>query len=49
MFFFQNVTTDLALVDANGDRLQGELLDLQHGSQFIRNAKIQASTGTSSN
>lgn len=36
----------MALIDVAADKLQGELLDLQHGSAFIKNAKIQASTGT---
>lgn len=40
----QNVSTDLALVDCVAEKLQGELLDLQHGSCFTKNAKIQAST-----
>lgn len=33
------------MVDVAADKLQGELMDLQHGSAFIKNAKIQASTG----
>lgn len=33
------------MIDVAADKLQGELLDLQHGSAFIKNAKIQASTG----
>lgn len=32
-------------MDVNAEKLQGELMDLQHGSAFIKNAKIQASTG----
>ncbi|XP_031631390.1 L-lactate dehydrogenase isoform X2 [Contarinia nasturtii] len=40
----QNVSSDLALIDVAADKLQGELMDLQHGSAFIKNAKIQAST-----
>ncbi|KAB0796914.1 hypothetical protein PPYR_10975 [Photinus pyralis] len=40
----QNVSTDLALVDCVAEKLQGELLDLQHGSCFTKNAKIHAST-----
>ena len=27
------------------DKLKGEMMDLQHGSAFMKNAKIQASTG----
>lgn len=32
-------------MDVDAEKLQGELMDLQHGSAFIKNAKIQASTG----
>lgn len=28
------------------DKLMGEMLDLQHGSAFMKNANINASTGT---
>lgn len=35
----------MALIDVAADKLQGELMDLQHGSAFIKNAKIHASTG----
>lgn len=41
---FQNVTSELVLVDCAADKLQGEMLDLQHGSAFMKNAKINAST-----
>lgn len=44
--FLQNVSSELALVDVAADKLIGEMMDLQHGSAFIKNAKIQASTGT---
>lgn len=40
----QNVSSDLALVDCVADKLQGEMLDLQHGSPFLKNAKVHAST-----
>lgn len=40
----QNISSDLALVDMMEDKLKGEMLDLQHGSSFLRNAKINAST-----
>lgn len=40
----QNISSDLALVDMVEDKLKGEMLDLQHGSAFLRNAKINAST-----
>ncbi|XP_026760176.1 L-lactate dehydrogenase isoform X1 [Galleria mellonella] len=40
----QGVTNNIALVDVMADKLKGEMMDLQHGSAFMRNAKIQAST-----
>ncbi|KAF5301269.1 hypothetical protein FQR65_LT00969 [Abscondita terminalis] len=40
----QNVSNDVALVDCMEEKLQGELLDLQHGSCFMKNAQIHAST-----
>jgi len=40
----QSVSSEVALVDVMPDKLQGELLDLQHGSAFIKNATIRAST-----
>ncbi|XP_006615425.1 L-lactate dehydrogenase-like isoform X2 [Apis dorsata] len=40
----KNISSDLALVDMVEDKLKGEMLDLQHGSSFLRNAKINAST-----
>ncbi|XP_026331851.1 L-lactate dehydrogenase isoform X2 [Hyposmocoma kahamanoa] len=40
----QNVTNHIALVDVMEDKLKGEMMDLQHGSSFMRNAKIQASS-----
>ncbi|KAF2896294.1 hypothetical protein ILUMI_09879 [Ignelater luminosus] len=40
----QHVSSEVALVDCVADKLQGEMLDLQHGSPFMKNAKIHAST-----
>ncbi|XP_067012440.1 L-lactate dehydrogenase [Anabrus simplex] len=40
----QHIATEIALVDVVADKLKGELMDLQHGSTFLRNAKITAST-----
>ncbi|XP_018335397.1 L-lactate dehydrogenase-like isoform X2 [Agrilus planipennis] len=40
----KGVSNDIALVDCVADKLQGEMLDLQHGSGFIENARIVAST-----
>ncbi|OAD55417.1 L-lactate dehydrogenase [Eufriesea mexicana] len=38
------VSSDLVLVDVMADKLKGEMMDLQHGSAFLKNAKINAST-----
>lgn len=40
----QSVTSDLVLVDMVEDKLRGEMMDLQHGSTFLKNANITAST-----
>lgn len=40
----QNVTAEIALIDVAADKLVGEMMDLQHGSAFCKNAKISAST-----
>ncbi|XP_026500670.2 L-lactate dehydrogenase isoform X2 [Vanessa tameamea] len=40
----QGVTNNIALVDVMEDKLKGEMMDLQHGSAFMKNARIQAST-----
>ncbi|XP_014209671.1 L-lactate dehydrogenase-like [Copidosoma floridanum] len=39
-----NVSSDVVLVDVMADKLKGEMLDLQHGSAFLKNARINAST-----
>lgn len=41
----QNVSNEVSLVDSEPKKLEGEVLDLQHGSAFIRNANISGSTG----
>lgn len=38
------MTHEIALVDVNADKLKGEMMDLQHGSNFLKNSKIEAST-----
>jgi L-lactate dehydrogenase len=43
----QHVSSDVALIDCFENKLRGEMLDLQHGSNFLRNAKISASTDLS--
>ncbi|CAO1321372.1 unnamed protein product [Diamesa serratosioi] len=40
----QNVSSDIALIDMFEDKLKGEMMDLQHGSNFLKNAKITSST-----
>ncbi|XP_077302170.1 lactate dehydrogenase isoform X2 [Arctopsyche grandis] len=40
----QGVTSELVMVDCMADKLKGELMDMQHGSMFLKNAKIQAGT-----
>ena len=43
----QNISSDVAMVDLSEDKLKGELMDLQHGSAFLKNANITASTNLS--
>lgn len=43
-FSFQNVSSEVALIDTFEDKLKGEMMDLQHGSNFLTNAKITSST-----
>jgi len=40
----QGVASELALCDIDEKRLQGELMDMQHGQAFIPRCKIQASS-----
>lgn len=40
----QGITHDVVLIDVVEDKLKGELMDLQHGSLFLKNPKINAST-----
>lgn len=40
----QNVSSEVALIDMFENKLKGEMMDLQHGSNFLKNAKISAST-----
>jgi len=42
---FQNVASELVLVDVVADKLKGEMMDLQHGLTFMRHARVNASTG----
>jgi len=40
----QELTTELALVDIQADKLRGEMLDLQHAAAFLPRTKIVANT-----
>ncbi|XP_019872685.1 L-lactate dehydrogenase isoform X2 [Aethina tumida] len=40
----QGISTDIVLIDMAEDKLRGEMLDLQHGSLFLKGASINAST-----
>lgn len=39
----QGVSNNVVLVDVMEDKLKGEMMDLQHGSTFLKNARIHAS------
>ncbi|XP_046411830.1 L-lactate dehydrogenase-like [Neodiprion fabricii] len=39
-----SVSSDVVLIDVMADKLKGEMMDLQHGSAFLKNARINAST-----
>ncbi|XP_015598461.1 L-lactate dehydrogenase [Cephus cinctus] len=39
-----HVSNDVVLVDVMEDKLKGEMMDLQHGTAFLKNARINAST-----
>ncbi|XP_034952489.1 L-lactate dehydrogenase-like [Chelonus insularis] len=40
----KGVSSDVVLVDVMKDKLKGEMMDLQHGSTFLKNCRINAST-----
>lgn len=44
----QGLVDEISLVDVNGDKLRGELLDLQHAAAFLPRTKISASVDYSS-
>lgn len=41
----QELADELALVDVMEDKLKGEMMDLQHGSLFLKTSKIVADKG----
>jgi len=43
--YCQGVISELALVDMIESKLRGEMMDLQHGTAFLRTVKVIASTG----
>lgn len=38
------MSSDVVLVDVMAEKLRGEMMDLQHGSAFMKNARVNAST-----
>lgn len=38
----QGISNDVVIIDCMEDRLRGELMDLEHGSTFLKNPRIQA-------
>ncbi|XP_008550260.1 L-lactate dehydrogenase [Microplitis demolitor] len=38
------VSSDVVLIDVMADKLKGEMMDLQHGSAFLKNSRVNAST-----
>lgn len=49
VFFFQNISNNVVLVDVMADKVKGEIMDLQHGSLFLKNAKISGDSGNNNN
>jgi len=45
VYCWQGVISELALVDMIESKLRGEMMDLQHGTAFLRTVKVVASTG----
>lgn len=41
----QNISNHVCLIDKAEEKMKGEVLDLQHGTTFIRGAKIEGSKG----
>ena len=44
-YVFQDLADEIALVDVMEDKLKGEMMDLQHGSLFLRTPKIVSGKG----
>ncbi|XP_011495351.1 PREDICTED: L-lactate dehydrogenase [Ceratosolen solmsi marchali] len=46
-----SISSDIVLIDTMEEKMKGEMMDLQHGSSFLKNARISASTdyGASAN
>ena len=44
-YVFQDLADEVALVDVMEDKLKGEMMDLQHGSLFLRTPKIVSGKG----
>ncbi|CAH8661245.1 unnamed protein product [Heterobilharzia americana] len=43
-FSLMNVAGEIALIDVVADKVKGEVLDLQHGQQFLRRCKVSGGT-----
>lgn len=43
-FSLMEITGELCLIDIDANRVQGEVLDLQHGQQFLRRCKVHGSS-----
>ncbi len=41
----QHISSELALVDVDENKLKGEMMDLQHGMSFAKPCRIRASSG----
>lgn len=48
LLLWKDLADELALVDVMEDRLKGEMMDLQHGSLFLKTSKIVADKGQDS-
>ncbi|XP_055842099.1 L-lactate dehydrogenase-like [Episyrphus balteatus] len=40
----QEISNEICLIDVDANKVKGEVLDLQHGSSFVKNAKITGGT-----
>lgn len=45
VYAYQDLCDELALVDVMEEKLKGEVMDLQHGSLFLKTHRIVADKG----